>query len=480
MKCSGEAWKSDSDGRKPRRRLVIGRNVRKMTQQLHTAWRGNLRKQAMQIIQGTAMSRLLGYIREVLMAAYFATSMQTDAWLMASVLPNLLFGALYGAVANLVVPLYLQAKESPSRSSADHFVQEIFTLLTAVALGLSLAAYLATPLIVRLLAPGFHGQALRLTITMTRIMLPTFVFWLWAGLFSALLQSLNRYRPPAWAPVLLNIVRITSILTLAHRMGIIGVAWGFTVGVASQLIVLTIGLHHTPIRIRFRYTLRHPLVKKFLRLATPVVITSLMGAVSMIVDRIFASELPTGYIAALNYSVLLIQLPLGLVVAPLVTPVLTTLSTHVVHRQMGAWRQMLRRSTWILVSAMGVSTLVLTVFRAGIIQVIYQHGHFDDQSTQMTAGILPYFALGLIPMALSQLYLKGLVSLQHTRSLSGWTVAAMLTNVIADVLLIHPLQGRGLALGTSLANGVYAAGMWWSLRRRMQHAGLSSAPVMRS
>ena len=184
---------------------------------------------AFTIVIGTMVSRVIGYGREILMAAMFATSSSTDAWLMASVLPNLLFGALYGAVSNLIVPLYIEARNEPTNGSSNRFIQEIFTLLTISAVTVSIVVLIFSSTIIHWIAPGFHGTAFRLTVTMTRIMLPTFLFWLWAGLLTALLQSLNIYGPSAWAPVLLNIVRVTAILTLARLIGIMGVAWGFTI-----------------------------------------------------------------------------------------------------------------------------------------------------------------------------------------------------------------------------------------------------------
>lgn len=424
---------------------------------------------ALIIVVATIVSRIIGYGREILMAAIFATSSATDAWLMASVLPNLLFGALYGAVSNLVVPLYLEARQGPSRGSSNRFIQEVFTLLTVIAVVLSIVVLIFSSPIIHGLAPGFHGQTFRQTVTMTRIMLPTFLFWLWAGLLTALLQSLNLYGPSAWAPVLLNIVRITAIATLGHLIGIIGVAWGFTIGVGLQLLLLGWGIRRTPIRIRFRWSFRHPLVRKLIRLSLPVVLTSLTGALGLIVDRIFASRLATGNIAALNYSVLLIQLPLGLLVMPLVTPILTALSQRFIQKDFFSWWRLLWKAGRVLVVVMGTATIILIVFRVPLIRLLYERGAFGNHSVHLTAMILPYFAVGLIAMALSQLFLKALVSIQYTASLSFWTLAATAANIVVDFLLVHSLQARGLALGTSIANVVYAGGMAWSLASAIRH-----------
>lgn len=424
----------------------------------------DIRSYAGTIALGTGISRILGYGREVLMAALFATSNATDAWLMASVLPNLLFTALYGSVSNLIVPLYLESQKTSSHDNANAFIQEVFTLLTVVAVVLTLVVFVFSRMIIHGLAPGFHGTTFQLTVTMTRIMLPTFLFWLWAGFFTALLQSLNIYGPPAWASVLQNIVRIAAIITLGRVMGIGGVAWGYTIGVGTQLVLLASATHRAPLHIRFRWPLTHSLVRKLFRLALPVVLTSLVSAMGLTVDRIFASRLATGSIAALNYSFLLIMLPISLVAIPLAIPVLTALSRQFIEQQYQEWTRLLRRSSLALALVMGILTVILILLRGPLIQFLYEHGNFGLHSAYITAGILPYFAVGMIAMALAQLFLKALVSIQYTATLSVWAIAAAATNILADFILVHVLQARGLALGTSLGNIVYACGLAWSVR----------------
>lgn len=431
-----------------------------------SGWRSTLQRGAATIASATAVSRVLGYGREFLMAQFFGTSMATDAWLMASVLPNLLFGALNGAVANLVVPLYVESRKSAQPGYSKAFLQEVFTLITVLATAIGLGGFMEAPRLIHALAPGFSGPEYALTVSMTRIMMPTVIFWLWAGLFSALLQALDFYAPPAWAPVVMNIVRITAIVTLSSIMGIRGVAWGFTAGVVSQVLILLVSLYRYRVPLQFRWSLNHPLTRRLMRLAVPVIVTSLTGAIGLIVDRIFASGLATGTIAALNYSMLLVQLPLGLIVQPLVTPVFTRLSHLHSDGHVQDWQRLLRKSG-LGIGLIAVSTAgVMFLFRNLIIHILYQHGAFNQHSTTLTVGILPFFEVGLFPMALSQLLTKSVLSLQQTKFLPLLTLVSTSINVTADILLIHALQGRGLALGTSLAAYGYTAGLGVVLLRQ--------------
>ena len=156
------------------------------------------------------VSRVTGYIREMTMARMFGTSSATDAWLMASVLPNLLFASIYGQVPDVVTPMLLRVPPESRR----HLFAEIASVTMGIALLALLVAFGTLGPVVKLLAPGFSQDKLRLTVQMTAIMLPTFLLWTYTGLLVAVLQTHNKYVSPAWAMVGQNLIRITSILTL--------------------------------------------------------------------------------------------------------------------------------------------------------------------------------------------------------------------------------------------------------------------------
>ncbi|AEJ39464.1 integral membrane protein MviN [Sulfobacillus acidophilus TPY] len=409
----------------------------------------------------TLISRLSGFFREVVMADFFGTSTATDAWLMASALPNLLFSTINGAITVTVVPLMTQADAEYSPRSVARFLNEVFTALFLISAGLIALGEVFAPLIMHLMAPGFHGGELRLTIDMTRIMIPTIFFWGIAGLVVGILQEREEYVTPAISPMMVNIVRILTIVILGHFWGIRGVAAGFTLAVISQLLVTVPSLHKMGIHLHFRWHFSHPLLKKMINMAGPFFLTSSVGSVGVIVDRILASSLVAGSIAALNYSYVLVQMPIGLVISSLSTPIYTRLAQHHSHREDDTFRQLAMRGFRLVLLIIVPMTIWYIALRIPLLQLLYQRGAFNARSTALTSGTLLYFALGLPGFSLSFYLQRLFFATQDTKSPSRFSIATILINIIGDIILVHFMKADGLALATSFATWVNAALLTW-------------------
>ncbi|CAB1129066.1 putative lipid II flippase MurJ [Candidatus Hydrogenisulfobacillus filiaventi] len=408
------------------------------------------------IFVATLLSRLSGFVREIVMAYVFGTSAYTDTWLMASVLPNLLFGAINGAVTTTVVPVMSEADAGYSNRSRQHFVQEVFTLIVITALGLLLAGELAAPWLVRLIAPGFGPRKLALTVVMTRWMLPTILFWGLSGFVTGILQERERYFAPAISPVVINTVRILTILILGRLFGIVGVAIGFTLAVLSQLFVVIPPLLKLGFRLKFRWRFGHPLLRRMMVMSGPFFLASSAGTVGVIVDRILASTLVTGSLAALNYSYVLVQVPVGLLVSSLTVPIYTRLSRHFTHREEESFRFLTMKGLRVVLLIIMPITVWFILLSTPILELIYQRGAFSGRSTFLTAGTLAAFAVGLPGFAL-QFYLQRVFfATQDTRTPARFSVAQIAVNIAGDLLLVHPLAADGLALATGLGAWVNA------------------------
>ncbi|MDA8193261.1 MAG: murein biosynthesis integral membrane protein MurJ [Thermaerobacter sp.] len=408
------------------------------------------------IFVATLFSRLSGFLREVVMAAFFGTSAAYDAWLMASVLPNLLFSSINGAITVSMIPIMTEADTNYSPGSGQRFINEVFTAVVLVALILIAVGEIFTPILVQLIAPGFHGHELELAIGMTRIMLPTILFWGLGGLVVGILQEQEAYLAPALSPVAINMVRITTIIVFGHFWGIQGVAYGFLLAVLSQLFVTLPALRRHGFHLRFRWHLRHPLLKKLLRMSGPFFITSSVGALGLIVDRILASNLVTGSIAALQYSYVLVQIPVGLLISSLATPIYTRLAQHHSHRDPETFRALSLKGFRLVLMAIVPITIWFIVLREPLLRLLYQRGAFNNHSTDISAGTLLYFSLGL-PASAIAFYLQRLFfATQDTSSPARFSVLTIIFNIVGDIVLVRVLKVDGLALATALAGWVNA------------------------
>nr|WP_207711684.1 murein biosynthesis integral membrane protein MurJ [Sulfobacillus harzensis] len=429
------------------------------------------------IFIATLISRVSGFAREIVMAIFFATSSSTDAWLMASALPNLLFSTVNGAISVTLVPILTDGDASYSPRSVTRFLNEVFTLVVLVTLGLVAVGEVFAPAIVHLMAPGFvgHPGELTKTIDMTRIMLPTILFWGIAGLVVGALQERDEYFAPAMSPVAVNVVRIFTIILIGHYLmhnNIIGVAIGFTIAVAAQLVVTVPVLRRMGIHLRFRWHFSHPLLKRMIRMAGPFFLTSSVGSIGVIVDRILASELVVGSIAALNYAYVLVQIPVGLLVSSLAQPIYTRLSRYHSFHEDQTFRQLAMQGFRLVLAVIVPITIWFLVLNVPILRLLYQHGRFQGRSTDLTSGALFYFALGLPGFSL-YFYLQRLFfATKDTRSPSRFSIITIIVNIIGDLILVRVMKVDGLALATGLAAWVNAILLAWKALKPRYNSNL--------
>ncbi len=409
------------------------------------------------IFAATLISRFTGFFREVVMAAYFSTSALTDAWLMASVLPNLLFSTINGAISVTVIPLMTQADRELSKRSVQNFINELFTAIVLLSIVLIAFGEIFAPLLMRLIAPGFHHQKLALTIAMTRIMIPTILFWGLSGLVVGILQEREEFLYPALSPVAINVVRITSIIVLGHFFSIKGVAMGFLLSVLAQLFVTLPVLKRTGLHLHFRWHFSHPFLGKMVRMAGPFFLTTSVGTVGIIVDRILASSLVTGSIAAQNYSYVLVQIPVGLVISSLTTPIYTRLSQHQSRHDVATYKQLAMKGFRLVVLIIVPITLWFMILAIPIMRLIYQHGAFSNYSTHITASTLLFWSIGLPGFGLSFYLQKLFFATQDTKSPARFSIITITVNIIGDLILVHLLKADGLALATAMAAWVNTA-----------------------
>lgn len=393
------------------------------------------------------------------MAAFFGTTAAYDAWLMASVLPNVLFSSINSAITVTTVPLMAEGDSDYSPRSMQQFLNELFTVIMLASFGLIIAGELLAPWLLRVIAPGFHGYKLAMATTMTRIMLPTIIFWGIGGFVVGVLQAREVYLQPALSPVAVNVVRISSIIVFGELMGlkgIIGVAFGFLIAVMSQLVVTLPALRKQGLHLRFRWRFGHPLLKKMWKMAGPFFVTSSVGAVALIIDRILASTLVTGSIGALQYSYVLVQIPIGLLISSLATPIYTRLSQHHAHHKSDTFRVLALRGFRLVLIVIIPITLWFIVLREPLLRLLYQRGAFNNHSTDISAGTLLYFSLGLPATAIAYYLQRLFFATQDSRSPSRFSIVTIVLNVIGDLILVRLMHVDGLALATSLAGMVNA------------------------
>jgi putative peptidoglycan lipid II flippase len=422
------------------------------------------------LVAGAVLSRIFGFIRETAIAYQFGATAQTDAFLVASIIPIALSGLVAGAVAVVFIPIFTEYRMQKNEREAWAIASAVINLTT---LGLSVACVLfmlAAPVLVPLLAPGLAPDTKLLAVRLSMLLAPALIFTGLAGLASAILNAYRHFTYPAFAGLLYNFGMIGGALLLGGLMGIAGLAVGVVAGAAAHLLVLTIPLASQ--KSCYRLTLNglsHPGVKKIGLLVLPFIIASAGSQVNLLVDRILASGLAEGSISALNFAVRVMQLPLGIFAGAAATAAYPFLAEQAVDRGADDLRRIFSeglRLLWFIVFPLSFGLIVLS---EPIVRLLFERGEFDALATRMTAVALVYYSLGIFAHAASILLMRVYFALQDTTTpvkLGLWAVAL---NVVLNLVLVRHLAHGGLALATSIAAMVNCFLLAYYLRSRLGH-----------
>ncbi len=422
------------------------------------------------VISGsTALSRFLGLVRDVVIAHLFGASRAYDAYLIAFMIPHLLRRLLAeGTLSSAFIPIFTERLTQDGPDRAARFANTVFTAALIFFPGLVVLGILLAPLYVPFFADGFSAEQLDLTIRLTRI---TFAFIALVGLAAivmGVLHSYERFFAPAFAPVLFNSGVILSAFALLSFFAepIYALAVGILIGGLGQLIFQIPYLKDTW-HYRPHLDLHDDGLHKLFKLMLPSVVGLAIFQINSIVDNKLASHLAEGSISALQYAIRLFQLPLGLFVVSVGSVLLPKLAAHAAARDTESFAQTLRESAKFSLFILLPATVGLFALAQPIIQLLFEHGNFTPEDTQVTTYALINYLPGLIWYALAYLWTRAFYALQDTRTplLVGAVTVAL--NVILDYALVGPMGVGGLALATSLAGIANALLLLLVLQRRL-------------
>ncbi|NPV27656.1 MAG: murein biosynthesis integral membrane protein MurJ [Firmicutes bacterium] len=415
----------------------------------------------------SVIGRLLGFVREQVIAAKFGTTQVTDAYLVAFTIPNLLYVLIGGALATAFIPVftaYLKKNEDEAWEMASTLINATVLVMS----GLCLIGILTAPYLVRLIAPGFDLNQEQLTSFLTRLMFPTIVFYSLSLLIGGILNAYQHFAAPAFISVAYSTTVIASIFLLAGRYGIIGLALGTVVATAVQVLIQIPALRRRPGKYRLlSLNLAHPGARQVGRLILPVMIGTAANQIYVAVNNFLASGLIAGSIAALNFGNKLVLLPFNLFVMAIKTAIFPTMSTEAAGSDLNS----LGRTTELGIKLVAIFTIPasvgLFVLARPIVRLLFEHGAFNARSTEMTAQALMFLAIGLF--AMSEFNLIDLVyfALQDTRTPVKCSITAVIFNIILSIILVKPLQLVGLALSNSLASILNMLLVYWLLTPRL-------------
>jgi len=441
---------------------------------------GGLARAAGIVSLATLVSRVLGLVREQVFAAFFGAGFAVDAFQVAFRIPNLLRDLFAeGAMSAAFVPTLTQVQERQGREAAMRLANLVVNFLLVTVSAVCLLGILFADRLVPWMAPGF-GQVpgkLELTTQMTRIMTP---FLLLVALAAAVMGVLNTRRiffVPAIAPTMLNLALIAAgfvLSPLCPRFGlqpIVGMAFGVLLGGLGQLLIQVPSLHGQGFRWRPMISFRDPGVLRIVTLMAPAAIGLAATQVNIFVNTFLASMLRQGSVSWLNYAYRLMQLPIGLFGVAIATVTLAEVSRHAARREMPELKRTISFSLRFGLFLTLPATMILMALAHPIVALLYQHGRFGPEDSVQTAQALWGYALGLSAFSAVRVLVPVYYSLGMTRIPVTISFVTIAVNIVLNILLMHPLQHRGLALATSISSVLNFALLFEMLRRKIGPMG---------
>lgn len=413
------------------------------------------------------LSRLLGFFRNALLAYFYGAGDVLDAYFLAFRLPDFFFNLFFfGAFSAGFVPVFIKLKEeNPER--AWKLANDILNITLAVFIFFSAAFFVASPWVLKLIAPGFEAEKLKLAVTLSRIMFLQPIFLGISVVFSGILQSTRRFLAYALAPIFYNMGIIFGILVLVPRLGPMGLAWGVVAGAFLHMLVQYPAAKHSGFKYRPAFYLKGNSIKEIFHIIVPRSLSLILNQLNLVVMAGLASFLGSGRVSVFNFANDLNGLVLGVVAVPLGVAVFPVFSAAASKKKFEELAETLLKTLRQLLFIMIPAAALFFVLRAQIVRLTLGYGQFDWLDTVLTIETLGLFLVGLVFQGVLAIVLRVFFALEDAKT-TFWVLFFGVGVSIAVALFLAPLADvSALALGMSAAAIFNTVALVVILKRRL-------------
>ena len=419
------------------------------------------------------LSKVSGFIRDMILANYFGTGIANDAYVSAYslfYLPVLLFNSCISAT---LIPLYVQEREQQSLEHSNRFASNTINLFALAAMVIASLLYIMARPLVRVIYVGFDPMKTELTVELVRIMLVTLAFNITSISLASLLNATEKYIAAQLTGFPLNLCVIVAAVGFSGRYGIHAVGWGvFTANILQFLILVPFlkgWFTWSPI-MDFRDERFHRLMV----LAGPAMLSMGVSELNHMIDHALASGLNPGDISAMSYAYRLITFLLGVLLVPLTTIMFSRMSHLAAENNREGMLEVLRRCILVIALVALPIVAVAVVMSMDVIKFAYMRGRFDMHSVEVTAGILVCYVVGVPCFGLRDFLSRVFHAIQDTKTPFRVSCLVVTVNIVLNLILRHILGARGLALATSIAGATGMTTMLILLKKRFGHLGFGA------
>ena len=424
-------------------------------------------RSALIVAMAYVLSRILGLLREMILARKFGTSPDMDAYVAAFRIPDLLFlVVMSGAFGAAFIPVFAGFIDRNDRERASRLASSMLTWTGIGILLFSAIAYVLASPLTSLVAPGYDTYTHNLTVDLMRPLLLSPVFLGLAIACKGILEAQNQFAWPAFAPVLYNLAIIFAAFFFADIYGIQVVVWGVIIGAFLQLALQLPAVIRTG--LTFRPTLDRTVdgLSEVFRLLGPRVVGLAAFQLNFIFVSAFASMLGAQFVSGLNYAWLLLMLPHGVLALSMSTVAFPSLAALFGRGDRDGFARLLDRTMRPLLFLSIPASVALVMIGRAVITVIFEGGRFDSESTDIVASAFRWFAVGLVGYGLTEIITRVFYAMKDTRTPVITTVLTIILNIILARLLMDSLGVEGLAIALTVTTAAEAIIMMAFLKRR--------------
>lgn len=396
----------------------------------------------------TLISKLLGFIREMVMAAFFGTSYVVDAYVMAVAIPSMIFLGIFAAIATAYMPLLSQKIEKEGERSAYLFTSHMINIVFMLSVVSSLLGLLFSDQIVAVFARGFEGETAALTAFFIKVTFSYGLFSSAAGILESFLQYRNTFLPQIVVGYIQNLIVIITIV-LSALYNYYFLPFGLLIAYAIRLLLIWILAKSRGLRYRLSINNRGT-IKTILPLAIPVFIGTSISQISIFVDKTLASGLTEGSVSALNYGSLLNGMVMAMFISILTTIIYPKLAQANALDNHQRFSEIVEKGITVIFIIAFPFALGAMLYSQQIVQIVYERGAFDPAATALTQSAYFYYSVGLLFMALNDLLIRVYYSLQDMKTPMIFGGISVIIDIILNFVLVQFMAHNGLALATSI------------------------------
>ncbi|MEQ9886273.1 murein biosynthesis integral membrane protein MurJ [Pectobacterium zantedeschiae] len=431
----------------------------------------NLLKSLAAVSSMTMLSRILGFVRDAIVARIFGAGMATDAFFVAFKLPNLLRRIFAeGAFSQAFVPILAEYKSQQGEEATRTFLAYVSGMLTLILALVTVAGMVAAPWVIMVTAPGFAAtpERFELTSNLLRVTFPYILLISLTSMVGSVLNTWNRFSVPAFAPTLLNVSMIGFSLFAAPYFNppVMALAWAVLVGGLLQLGYQLPHLKKIGMLVLPRLKWRDPSVWRVMKLMGPAVLGVSVSQISLIINTIFASFLSEGAVSWMYYADRLMEFPSGVLGVALGTILLPSLAKSFASGNHDEYSRLMDWGLRLCFLLALPSAVALGILAKPLTVSLFQYGKFSAFDALMTQRALVAYSVGLMGLIVVKVLVPGFYSRQDIKTPVKIAIVTLILTQIMNLIFIGPLQHAGLALSIGLASCLNAALLYWQLRKQ--------------